>query len=70
MWVVAYVLLSGSIAPAWILARLVGLNGWQLYMQGAFYLYGEILLIALLLKEYVGLAGARSERSAQTARTV
>ena len=69
LWVVAYVLLSGSIAPAWILARLVGLNGWQLYMQGAFYLYGEILLMALLLKEYVGLASARPERRTMTVGT-
>jgi hypothetical protein len=52
LWSVAYILLSGSVVPAWMLARIAGFNGLHLYMQSALYLYGELCLIGLLLREY------------------
>jgi hypothetical protein len=54
-WAIAYILLSASLGPAWMAARALGFNGWHLYMEGAAYLFGELWLIAVLLREYANL---------------
>jgi len=60
LWAVAFALLSPFTIPATLLDRAfgflpVGLGAWDWYMGHAVYLPGELLLLTLLLREYLGL---------------
>ena len=59
LWLVSYVLVSAFVIPTGPLSRLSGFDVWAWYFRGAFFLYGELLLIALLMFEYHTLAGDR-----------
>jgi hypothetical protein len=64
IWVVAYILISAFVVPTSILARLSGIDVWAFFIKGAWFMYGELLMTALLLLEYwelsVGQARARA----------
>lgn len=51
-WGLAYLCVSAFIVPTGILSRLTGLDVWATFINGAWFLYGELLLMALLLREY------------------
>jgi hypothetical protein len=53
--VIVYALLTAFIVPTTVIARVFGIDAWRLYMNHALYLYGQALLIALLLWEYCAL---------------
>lgn len=57
VWSIAYLLLSAFVVPTSILSRATGLDVWAHYIKGAWFLWGELLLMALLLVEYWQLAG-------------
>jgi hypothetical protein len=54
MWAVAYFLISAFVIPMSVLTTLAGEDVWPIYIKGAWFLYGELLLVALLLREYWG----------------
>lgn len=58
LWAVSYALLSAFVVPAGVLSRVVGFNVFEMYMWQSWFLYGEILLVGLLLFEYHRLASA------------
>ena len=51
-WGASYFSVSAFIIPTGILSRLAGVDVWEHYMWGAWFLYGELLLMWLLLREY------------------
>jgi len=51
-WAFAYFFISAFVVPTSVLARLSGVGVWTAYITGAWFLYGELLLMALLLLEY------------------
>ena len=51
--VLAYVLLSAFVLPVSALSAVFGVDFWQFYLSYQFYLVGELLLLALVLREYV-----------------
>jgi hypothetical protein len=51
-WAVAYFLVSALVVPTGILNRILGYNVWEVYVWQAWFLYGELLLVALLVYEY------------------
>lgn len=55
-WLVSYVLVSAFVVPTGILSRLLGLDVWAWYFGGAWFLYGQLLLMGLLLFEYRSVA--------------
>ena len=55
IWLFAYASVSAFIVPPGIVTRLAGIDVWAAYIKGAWFLPGELLLIALLLWEYVRL---------------
>jgi hypothetical protein len=56
LWGAAYVLLGALVLPASTFSWLFQRDLWPFYMGHALYVYGELLLIALLLREYRALA--------------
>lgn len=52
VWLIAYALLSAFVVPISILNRIAGFDVWEPYMWHAWFLYGELLLMLLLLREY------------------
>jgi hypothetical protein len=52
LWLVAYVSVSAFLVPASVLTRLTGADVWAVYIKGAWFLWGELILMALLLSEY------------------
>lgn len=56
LWLASYVLVSAFVVPTGILSRLTGVDVWAWYFGGAWFLYGELLLMGLLLFEYRSLA--------------
>jgi hypothetical protein len=60
-WAVSYVLLSAFVVPTGILSRLTNTDVWARYVGGSWFLYGELLLIALLMHAYWEM-GARVSR--------
>jgi hypothetical protein len=54
-WAIAYVLLSAFLVPTGILTRALGTDVWAHYIKDGWFLYGELLLVGLLLREYVAL---------------
>jgi hypothetical protein len=55
----AYLLLGAFLLPFSLMSRLFGVNFWEFYLDHVLYLYGFLILVALLLREYVtiGLRG-------------
>ena len=51
-WLLAYFLLAAFVVPNSILNRIAGFNVWEPYMWNAVFLYGELLLMFLLLHDY------------------
>lgn len=60
-WLASYVLVSAFVLPTGILSRLSGIDAWAWYFTGAWFLYGELLLMGLLLFEYQSLARQRDD---------
>ena len=56
LWGLSYGLISAFVIPMGILSRLAGADMWEPYIWGAWFLYGELLLVGLLLNEYRSLA--------------
>jgi hypothetical protein len=52
LWVLAYVLISAFVIPTGILSRLAGIDVWAAFITGGWFLYGELLLVGLLMWEY------------------
>jgi len=52
VWLVAYLCVSAFVVPTGILSKLAGVDVWALFISGAWFLYGELLLMGLLLREY------------------
>ncbi len=52
LWGLAYLLVSAFVLPPGLLSWLTGQDAWAGYMAGGWYLYGELVLVALLLREY------------------
>ena len=57
VWVASYLMVSAFVVPTGILSRLTGTDVWARYVGGSWFLYGELLLIALLMIEYWELGG-------------
>lgn len=55
-WGVAYLCVSAFVVPTGMLSRLTGFDVWAVFINGAWFLYGELLLMVLLLSEYRRLA--------------
>jgi hypothetical protein len=60
LWLSAYILVSVSVAPLALVSWAMRDNSWTLYMKIPVYLYGNLLLIGLLLAEYRSLGAHRS----------
>ncbi|HEX6162025.1 MAG TPA: glycosyltransferase 87 family protein [Vicinamibacterales bacterium] len=56
VWAVTYFLLAAFIVPIGVLSRATGYDVWAFYVRHAFFWYGEVLLMVLLLNEYRRLA--------------
>ena len=52
LWGIAYVLVSAFLVPIGILSRVAGYDVWEPYIWQAWFLYGELLLVGLLMHEY------------------
>ena len=52
LWTIAYVLLSAFVIPTSFLTQLFGVDVWAAYIKGAWFIWGELLLMYLLLREY------------------
>jgi hypothetical protein len=55
-WAVAYFLVSAFVVPMTLLSRVAGYDVWEPYIWQAWFWYGEVLLVALLMHEYRRLA--------------
>jgi hypothetical protein len=62
-WTISYVLLSAFVIPTSVLTRLTGVDVWAAYIKGAWFLWGELLLMYLLLREYCDLATNAQRRA-------
>jgi hypothetical protein len=69
LWATAYVLLSAFVVPTSILSRLSGADVWAFYVKGAWFLWGELLLISLLMREYWDLSIDAGQRAAEARYT-
>jgi hypothetical protein len=58
LWAAAYVLISAFVVPMSVLTRATGVDVWAVYIKGAWFLWGELLLMYLLLREYRDLSAA------------
>jgi hypothetical protein len=58
-WAIAYALLSAFVVPTGLLTRALGTDVWAHYIKDAWFVPGELLLVALLLREYVALSRVR-----------
>jgi hypothetical protein len=56
LWLVSYALISAFVIPTSILTGLSGIDTWAFFINGAWFMYGELLMTALLLREYGRLA--------------
>jgi hypothetical protein len=52
LWTVSYVLLSAFLIPTSVLTRLTAADVWAVYIKGAWFLWGELIVMGLLLDEY------------------
>ena len=51
-WALSYFLVSAFVVPISILTRLAGTDMWARYVVDGWFLYGELLLVWLLMAEY------------------
>jgi hypothetical protein len=51
-WLIAYLCIGAFVVPTSVLTRATGIDIWALYIKGAWFLWGELLLMGLLLREY------------------
>lgn len=51
-WLLAYLLVSAFVIPTSMLSALTGADVWAIYIKGAWFMWGELILIGLLLREY------------------
>ena len=58
LWAISYMLVSAFVVPSRLLTPVLGADAYSRYMQGSWFLWGELLLVALLLFEYVTLSRA------------
>jgi hypothetical protein len=65
-WALSYFLVSAFVVPMSILTRLSGTDMWARYVGGGWFLYGELLLVWLLMAEYwkIGLRATRESPAA------
>lgn len=61
VWGLAYLCVSAFVVPTGMLSRLTGFDAWAVFINGAWFLYGELLLTGLLLREYWRLAEGGSK---------
>ena len=54
--VVAYALLGAFVLPISVLSAVFEVDFWRFYLGHQLYLFGEVLLLALVLREYVELS--------------
>jgi hypothetical protein len=52
LWAISYFLVSAFVVPMTILNRLAGYDMWEPYIWKAWFWYGEMLLVGLLMFEY------------------
>jgi Glycosyltransferase family 87 len=62
-WVLCYTLLSAFLVPTSLLSRLFGFDVWASYIKDGWFLYGELMLVALLLLEYSALSQGRAQEA-------
>lgn len=62
LWGAAYFLVSAFFVPMTLLSRIAGYDVWEPYVWQGWFLYGELLLVGLLLYEYRRLAQLASVR--------
>jgi hypothetical protein len=67
--VLVYLLLTAFVLPPTVTTAVFGFDAWRAYMQSALYLYGQTLLIGLLLFEYCDLVRRARVKVIATART-
>jgi hypothetical protein len=60
-WAAAYALVSAFVIPMGVLSRVAGQDVWPLYIKGGWFLWGELLLMGLLLREYHDLVYRKEE---------
>jgi hypothetical protein len=53
LWAIAYVLLAAFLVPSSVVAKVVRVDLVSLYARYAIYVYGELLLLGLVLREYL-----------------
>jgi hypothetical protein len=60
VWAFAYACVSAFVVPIGMLSKLLGIDMWAAFISGAWFLYGELALVGLLVYEYwqLGLTGA------------
>mgnify|MGYP006274878145 CR=1 FL=1 len=63
VWALSYTLISAFVIPIGILSRLANTDMWARYVGGGWFLYGEFLLIVLLMREYWEM-GAQAQATA------
>lgn len=59
--IASYVMVSAFVVPTGILSRVTGVDVWARYVGGGWCLYGELLLIALLVREYWLMGAQRTD---------
>ena len=70
IWACTYCLLGAFVVPPTILSNTLEVDFWHRYMQSGIYLFGELLLLGLLLWEYVKLWPSASSVGTVTAAHV
>jgi hypothetical protein len=60
VWVMSYILISAFVVPSRLLTPVLGTDAYKLFIEDSWYLWGELLLVALLLREYVALSRSPS----------
>ena len=58
LWAIAYFMVGAFVVPVGMLSRISGHDVWALFIRHSVFLYGELLLMGLLLNEYRRLAAA------------
>jgi len=56
LWAISYFLIAAFVVPTGLVSRLAGVDVWEEYIWGAWFLPGQLLLMWLLLREYRSLA--------------
>ncbi len=68
-WAASYVLISAFVVPIGILSRLANRDMWAQFVGGGWFLYGELILVALVMREYWEL-GVRAQTTAEQAPAI